>query len=339
MLSKDKENAQLKLNSLIRERCEKILKKFGQVAVSGITQPKLLAALEDIKKYWRDLNRPSLTFFSCEAVGGNPEAAENAALMFTLASSGFGIHDDILDKSKNKHLRRTIFGLHGVDTALLIGDLLIVKAWTLAHEMIRNTGNPTKIAGVLETYGYLSVEICEAEFMETQCRRRVDTDLDFYEGILWKEMAETEVCCRIGAMMGEGKLKEIEALSEYGRRLGFISRLADEIEDCLNVKGDLHHRLKYESVPLPLLYAARSSNEKFKIIRKIVHKDDINSSDVKALLNCCFESEAFGYIRNLAKKNKREACQKLDFCTPSTARNVLLFMINGAYDRLNRLCV
>ena len=75
-----------------------------------MTEPKIRAALEDVKKYWRDLNRPTLTSFSCEAVGGDSEAAENAALMFTLASSGFGVHDDIIDRSSKKHLRRTILG-------------------------------------------------------------------------------------------------------------------------------------------------------------------------------------------------------------------------------------
>jgi geranylgeranyl pyrophosphate synthase len=151
MISKDKEIALKELNTLIRERCGEILEKFGQVAVSGVRDPKLLAALEDVKKYWRDLNRPSLTFFSCEAVGGTYEISKDAALMFTLASSGFGIHDDILDRSSNKHLRRmTILGLHGLETALLVGDLLIVKAWSVAHEMIRKTRNPSKIADVLE---------------------------------------------------------------------------------------------------------------------------------------------------------------------------------------------
>ena len=156
MTSKDKNLNQKELNKLIKERCEKILEKFGEVTTSRVRNPKLLAALEDVKKYWRDLNRPSLTFFSCEAVGGNAEVSQDAALMFTLASSGFGIHDDILDRSANKHLRMTILGLHGPDAALLVGDLLIVKAWTFAHEMIRKTRNPTKIADVLEAYGNLS---------------------------------------------------------------------------------------------------------------------------------------------------------------------------------------
>jgi geranylgeranyl pyrophosphate synthase len=338
LASRDKENAELKLNTLIRERSEKILKKFGLVAVSGITQPKLLAALEDVKRYWRDLNRPSLTFFSCEAVGGNSDAAENAALMFTLASSGFGIHDDILDKSTSKHLRRTILGLHGMDTALLIGDLLIVKAWTLAHEIPRKIGNPAGISGILETYGNLSVEICEAEFMETQCRRKLDIDIDYYENILWKEMAETEACCRIGAMLGDGKPKEVEALSEFGRRLGFISRLADEVEDCLNAKGDLPHRINFESVPLPLLYAAKSSREKYVRIKKLVDKDYIDAPDVEELLKCCFETKAFEHMCGIAKKNEEEAYRKLDLLRASTAQNVLLAIVSKAYARIDSLC-
>jgi geranylgeranyl diphosphate synthase type I len=222
---------------------------------------------------------------------------------------------------------------------LLIGDLLIVKAWTFAHELIRETGNPTKIADVLEVYGDLSVEICEAEYMETQCRRNVDTDIDYYVNILWKEMAETEACSRIGAMLGDGKPSEIEALSEFGRILGFISRLSDEVEDCLNMKGDLPHRIMYESVPLPLLYAAKASSEKHARIRKIVNKNKLSPSDIKALLKFCFDTEAFEYVRRLAKKKEEEARCKLSLLGPSTARKILQALIKGAYERVNSLCI
>ena len=339
IILEDKKLASSEMNTFIRERCEKILEKFGKVAVSGVRDTKLLAALADVKKYWRDFNRPSLTFLSCEAVGGTYEISQDAALMFTLASSGFGIHDDILDRSANKHLRMTILGLHGIDTALLVGDLLIVKAWTYAHELIRKNSNPTKIADVLEVYGNLSVEICEAEFMETQCRQKVDTDIDYYENVLWREMAETEACCRIGAMMGNGRPSEIEALSVFGRRLGFISRLKDEVEDCLNIRGDLPHRIKYESVPLPLLYAAKSSFEKQKRIKKIVNKKMLLPSDIEAILNFCFETESFEYVRRMAEKNKEEAHRKLRALKPSTARKILLDIINGAYFNVDHLCV
>ena len=327
------------VNSLIKERCEKILEKFGQVAVSGVIEPKLLAALEDVKNYWRDFNRPSLTFFSCEAVGGTYEISQDAALMFTLASSGFGIHDDILDKSKKKHLRMTILGLHGIDAALLIGDLLIVKAWMIADELITKTSNPIKVADVLKTFGNLSIEICEAEFMEAQCRQKVDTDPKFYENVLWKEVAEIEACSRIGAMMGDGKPNEIEALAGFGRRLGFLSRLADEVEDCLNVKEDLPHRIKYESVPLPLLYAAKTSGSKREKIKKIINKNKISLSDIETLSEFCFETEAFEYVNNLAKKKGEEAQRKLSVLRPSLSRTMLLAIIMQANARVERLCI
>ncbi len=323
---------------MIKERCEKILEKFGKVAISGVKEPKLIAALQDVMNYWRDFNRPSLTFFSCEAVGGTYEISQYAALMFTLASSGFGIHDDILDKSKNKHLRSTILGLHGIDTALLIGDLLIVKAWTIAHELITKTNDPKKIADVLKVYGNLSVEVCEAEFMETQCRKKVDTDFKFYEKILWKEMAETEACSRIGAMIGGGKTSEIEALAYFGRSLGFLSRLANEVEDCLNVKGDLAHRIKYESIPLPLLYAAKTSDNVRKRIKTIVNKKEISLSDVEVLSKICFDSQAFEYINNLAKKKGEEAYHKLSELKSSMSRTLLLATAIQANARVDLLC-
>jgi geranylgeranyl pyrophosphate synthase len=325
---------------LIKNRCGKILEKFGQIVVARVRDPKLFAALEDVKKYWKDENRLSLTFFSCEAVGGSFEISQDAALMFTLAGSGFGIHDDILDQSKSKHLRMTILGLHGIDYALLVGDLLIVKALTFANQLIRKTGNPTKIADILETYGDLSVEICEAEFMETQCRKKLDTDLDYYKNVLWKEMAEFEACSRIGAMLGDGQPKEIEALAEFGRRVGFISRLANEVEDCLNSKGDLLHRIEYESIPLPLLYAAKNSAKNYSEIEDIIYSQRKNPvNDIKTILSICFEAEAFDYMRKEGEKQKREAAINLKDLRDSEAREILFTMVDLAYEHLDSLCI
>ena len=327
------------LGKIIEKRCQEIRGKFNQSLISQVSDSKLLTALGEVSDYWRDLSRPALTVFSCEAVGGDPEMAENAAVMFALASSGFGVHDDILDRSSNKHLRMTILGLHGADSALLVGDLLIVKGWAMVSEIIKQIGSASKVAELIEAYRNLSVEICEAELMEIECRRNVDTDLEYYKSILWKEMAETEACSKIGAMIGDGTSSEVKALSEFGRRIGFMSRLADDVEDCLNLKGDLPHRVEFESVPLPLLYAAKFSSEKKMRIKEIVEKSSITPSDTKLLLSFCFETEAFEYVRNLGRKNEEQALRLLTFLKPSTARNVLSQMIEKSYRRIAGLCV
>ena len=149
---------------------QRIVKKFREVIISGVEDSRLLTILIDKGIKWKDFFRPTLTSLSCHAVGGKPELTEDVGLIFTLASSGFGIHDDILDRSSFKHLRETIRGKYGVDSALLVGDLLIVKGWTIFNEMIRKTTEAKKIANIMEVYGNLSVEICEAEFMETMCQ-------------------------------------------------------------------------------------------------------------------------------------------------------------------------
>jgi len=283
--------------------------------------------------------RPSLTSFSCEAVGGEPEMADEAGLMFTLASSGFGIHDDILDRSSQKHLRMTIMGIHGVDSALLVGDLLIVKAWAIVHELIRQTCNPTKVADIVEAYGNLSVEICEAEFMESLCKKKLETSLEYYRNVLWKAMAEIEACTRVGAIIGDGKKSEVNALAEFGRRIGFMSRLADDIEDCLNLKGDFLHRIKYESVPLPVLYAAKASKENYLQIKAILGKPEIDPLDAKTLLKFCFETEAFEYVRKIAEENKVRAARKLLLLRPTSAKAMLSALNAVSYQRIADLCV
>jgi len=103
--------------------------------------------------------------------------------------------------------------------------------------------------------------------------------------------------------------------------------------------GDLPHRIKFESVPLPMLYAAKSSFEKQKRIEKIVNKKTLLPSDIESILDLCFETEAFEYVRKMAEKNKEEARRKLRILKPSTARKILLNIINGAYSRVNDLCV
>jgi heptaprenyl diphosphate synthase len=327
------------LGAIIEGRCGKILERFGQVAVEDVKDRRLISAVEDVKKYWRDFSRPALTCFSCEAVGGDPEVAENAGLAFTLASSGFGIHDDIIDKSSFKHLRMTILGLHGVDTAILVGDLLMMKAWAIMHEMLEKKSSPLTVAAVFKEYGRCCTEVCEAEFMETLCRRNLDTDLQFYLNVLWKAMGETSVCCRVGAMLGGGEAVVVEALSEFGRRVGFVSRLADDLEDCLNVKGDLEHRILCESLPLPFLFAARSSVDRYSKIKAIVDKSCVESSDVKSLLELCFESGAFDYVRDLAVENRKRATYEIELLKPSSSVENLLFILYRSCERIDSLCV
>lgn len=327
------------LDLMIKERGRKTLERFQKAAVSGVTHPELLSVLKNVTSYWRENTRSPLASFSCEAVGGKPEMADDASLLFTLAASGISIHDDIIDQSKNKHFRKTILGEYGLDSALIVGDLLILKAWTMTHEMIRRIKVPSKIADIIETYGNLSLEMYEAGFMEISCRQALNTDMEYCQEILWHIAAETEACARIGAILGDGKNGEIQALGSFGRRLGFIFGIKSDIEDILNIEGNLSNKLEYERIPLPLLFAAKSSNEKFNEIDSIIKKPPTTPLESRRLLELCFEAEAFEYIRNIAEQNVAAACSSLQLLKPTVARDVLEFIVKKSFAEVKSLCI
>ena len=328
-----------KLRTILLEKSALTLQRFREVATSEVKNEKMLTVLEDEKRFWKDSFRPALTSLSCEAVGGQPELANDAGLMFTLISSGFGIHDDIIDNSTSKHQRHTIYGLHGRDSALLVGDLLMFKGWSIISDMIKKQPNPKNIAKIIKIYGNLSIEVCEAEFEETLCRKNLDIDVDYYLNMQWKAMAELEACSRIGALIGNGKKNEIEALAEFGRRLGIISRLKDDLEDCLNLRGDLHNRIEQESVPLPLLFAAKSSTKKYMAIKTIIGKRKLSPPDASKLVGICFEPNVFEYIEDIAQKHERLGILNLKKIKHNPAIDVLFSMIRLSYSRVTELCI
>ena len=195
------------------------------------------------------------------------------------------------------------------------------------------------LAEIAKAFENWTVEVCEAEFMETTCRRNLDTTLEAYQRILWGSMADAEACARLGALCGGGSTSEVEALAGFGRRLGFMYRIADDMKDTLNAEGNLPDRLERESVPLPILYTAKFSKENYSKVKTVLDKQRATPSDVKELLKLCFETEAFAYAYKLAKQNKLEMRQKLRLLKPSEARNVLSLMAKKAFEDVDSLCL
>jgi geranylgeranyl pyrophosphate synthase len=323
----------------MEERSRPVLEKFSQLSTLYVNNSELLSILSEVKAYWQDTFRPALTSFSCEAVGGDPKAADEVSLMITLMAAGLGIHDDIIDRSYSKHFRKTILGLHGVDDALLIGELFIVKSLTTVRELARNNLPLKRVERTIDAFEKFFLEVWEGEFMETRCRKNLETELEYYNRILWMSTADTEACTRLGALFGGGSENEIEALAEVGRRLGYIFRLADEIKDTLNVEGNLQSRLEDESVPLPIMHAAWTSKRAKSVIKKLLKKRRVSPSDIMVILKTCLETDSFNYTLDLARLNEQKALSRIRELRKSEAQNALTVLVKNAFGRVATLCL
>jgi len=81
-------------------------------------------------------------------------------------------------------------------------------------------------------------------------------------------------------------------------------------------KALFHIDWNFESVPLPILYAAKSSRKAFVKIDLNLQKP-LTLPSILEITKLCWKSKAFGYTYDLAKANAVEAVEKLDSLRPS----------------------
>jgi geranylgeranyl pyrophosphate synthase len=185
------------------------------------------------------------------------------------------------------------------------------------------------ITDVIETLDVFFKKIADGVFMELVCRKNVDIEIEHYHKILWKLGSDMEASARLGAIMGDGSPEQIEILNEYGKCLGYISRLAWDVSDTLNLRGDLINRLQYESVPLPILFAAKDSRKNYDTINSVLKNSSLTTFDIKELLGLCFDVEAFAYIENIANTVAERGTRNIRRLDANKARGILELMIRN----------
>ncbi|UCC27772.1 MAG: polyprenyl synthetase family protein [Candidatus Bathyarchaeota archaeon] len=301
------------------ERLQKIFKERGskplEMARNEILKEKIESAeAKDaltyfMTEYWNDLARPTLLSLACEAVGGNPELTTPIAVPMTLISGAIDIHDDIIDESKIKDNRPTVYGKFGKDIALLAGDALLFKGLTLLNTSTQKGIAEEKMSKILEIVRNMFFELGDAEALELQLQKSQEVSPEEYIRVVRKKAADVEAHTRISAIIGGGSEEEIEALSEYGRLLGMLIILRDDWIDMIDFEESVH-RIKKECLPLPLLHALRNPKTRNKLI-KILAKKKIGRRDAKAVLSIIYNAKGFHQYENFTKELARNAFAKL----------------------------
>ncbi len=306
------EEAMKQIQKIFKERGTKAL----EIARKEVLQEKIEckeareALVYFMTEYWNDLARPTLLSLTCEAVSGDPELTTPMAVSTILISGAIDIHDDIIDQSKTKNGRPTVYGKFGQDIALLVGDMLLGKGLILMNEAVKKNISREKMAGISDIVRTMFLELGDAEALELQLRGRMDVTPEEYLYVVRKKAADVEAHTRIGAILGGGTFEEIDALGEYGRLLGMLIILRDDWIDVLDLE-ELRNRIKRECLPLPILYAL----EEPKVRREV---DSISFSEVttskkaKILRERIHDTKAVGQYKELMGEIAKQAYSLLE---------------------------
>ena len=243
--------------------------------------------------YWSETTRPALLSVVCEALGGNPDVTTPIAVPLILISGAVDIHDDLIDQSKMKRNHPTLYGKFGKDIALLVGDALLFKGFSLLHEASREL-QPEKVHTVFELIRKSFFELGDAEALELALKTRRRIKIEEYMELVKKKAADFEAYMRISVILADGSKEEIEALGRYGRILGMLVILGDDNADTLD-SFELMNRIKNEVLPLPLIYALYKPSLRKKII-PILQKKKLTKKDAETILDIVYRANIFEKI-------------------------------------------
>jgi len=257
---------------------------------------------------WRDFTRPALVSLSCEAVGGEPNLTVSVGKSLILISGGIDIHDDIIDETEVKGPRQTVMGRFGRDVALLTGNALLIKGLISLYATISEL-RPADAAYLIGIFKGLLSEMSDGEAIELRFRGRVDVNPKEYIAVVRRKAADVEAYTRLGAFLGGGSKAEVEALGKYGRILGMVAILRDDLADMLDL-GEIQRRTAKESLPLPLLYALRNPEVGSKI-KATLRKGITDKSDIEALFDLTVKGRGLIHLNKLFKKLAKDATRSI----------------------------
>ncbi len=286
------------ISEKITKQMQEIIEKRGRKAL-GIARKTILQERIECKEirealhyfmieYWHDLARPALLSMACEAVGGDPDITTPIAVPMILISGGIDIHDDIIDQSEKKRNRSTVLGKFGKDMALLVGDALLFRGFALLAKVYRKKVLPS-VRSVIDTIKDAFFELGDAEALELQFRGKIDLTPEQYLSVVRKKAADVESYTRVGAILGGGSKSEVEALGVYGRLLGELLILRDDLVDTADL-DELSHRIRKEHLPLPILYALQASKSKSEL-KDLLSKEELPKNEAERIFNLTYKAK------------------------------------------------
>lgn len=188
--------------------------------------------------------RPILTLTTNELVGGDYKAILPFACGIELIHTYSLIHDDLpaMDNSNFRRGKETAHRVFGEAIAILAGDALLTLAFqVMTDTALLNGYKPISLLKavhvIAQAAGLQGMVSGQTLDIETQGK---SFDLPLVEFIHTHKTGALIVgSIKAGAILGEAKEKEVEALTKYGKMIGLAFQITDDVLDVEGSKKTL----------------------------------------------------------------------------------------------------
>ena len=170
--------------------------------------------------------RPTLLLLSAKHDGPVPDEAITAAACVEMIHTATLVHDDFIDEASTRRGLRSVNDAWSPATALVMGDYFYSKALdALSRHGLRDA---------LDRLASATLKMSQAEMMQLETKNNLDIDRATYLDIIDRKTASLiESACAIGAGFHPGLADATDAFGEFGRKIGFVFQITDDIFDYL----------------------------------------------------------------------------------------------------------
>jgi octaprenyl-diphosphate synthase len=252
--------------------------------------------------------RPTITLLSYKCLGGeDSQRIVDVAAAFELIHSATLIHDDINDGGLARRGRETVYKKYGLHSAIVTGDFLFVKAFSLG-------GMFDKM--VVQTTADACARLAEGEVLQNRFRHTNEMTVDTYIKVMERKTAEPiRAGAMIGAYLAKGPPEAVSELGAYGMNLGIAFQV---IDDILDFTGDTSRTgkptgmdLKEGYLTLPSLLAMKGSEDARREILRIVKEENPSAEEIRSCVSMVVDSGAVEKAKGMGEYYALEALQHI----------------------------
>lgn len=175
--------------------------------------------------------RPIMVLMGCELFGGDISKALKPALAIEYFHNFTLIHDDIMDEAPLRRNVPTIHTVHGLNTAILSGDGLLLKAYKFFEDL-----EPELFKACVRVFTHTGILLCEGQQYDINFETQKDVTYDDYiRMITYKTGVLSASSFEIGALIAKANFQEAKAIFNFGKHIGIAFQIMD---DYLDVFGN-----------------------------------------------------------------------------------------------------
>lgn len=264
----------------------------------------LSSALSFIKQKSGKRMRPILILLIAKSFGKISEVTQNAAVGLELLHTASLVHDDVVDESERRRGQASVNAIYDNKVAVLVGDYILSTALLYVSH--------THSESIVRYLAELGRTLSDGEILQlTNIRNQIISEDVYFKVISQKTAALFEACCVIGASSSGATETQIEQARVFGRNLGIIFQIKDDIFDYYessDIGKPTGNDLAEGKLTLPVIYALNSTgNQDMLQMARKVKDGTVTPSEIDTLVAFAKENGGIEYA-------EKRMCELHDEC-------------------------